>query len=246
MEWLLDNLSFFIDIIVYGGVLTVIYFALNKIFARSNIALPLIVGYAVKVIAMAFNLQLLSSLVDVVFASIFIGVVISNEQKVNKLLKRKKSPKFKQANAADKKQLYKIFNTTVSMLSSAKIGAIMTFEKKNSLEDYIKQGVKVDAPVSSELLTTIFYPGTTLHDGAVVIRGNNIEAASVYYTPTIKALGGKYGARHRASLGISEVCDAVTIVVSEETGRISLAIDGELIAVNRENFLQVFKEELEK
>ena len=132
------------------------------------------------------------------------------------------------------------------MLSSAKIGAIMTFEKKNSLDDYIKQGVKVDAPVSSELLTTIFYPGTTLHDGAVVIRGSNIEAASVYYTPTVKALGGKYGARHRASLGISEVCDAVTVVVSEETGRISLAIDGELIAVTRETFMQVFKEELEK
>ena len=72
-------------------------------------------------------------------------------------------------------KLYKVINTTVSMLSSAKIGAIMTFEKKNSLEDYIKQGVKVDAPVSSELLTTIFYPGTTLHDGAVVIRGNNIS-----------------------------------------------------------------------
>ena len=154
--------------------------------------------------------------------------------------------KSKQSSAVDKKQLYKVISTTVNMLSSAKIGAIMTFEKKNSLDDYIKQGVKVDAPVSSELLTTIFYPGTTLHDGAVVIRGNNIEAASVYYTPTVKALGGKYGARHRASLGISEVCDAVTVVVSEETGRISLAIDGELIAVNRENFSQVFKEELEK
>ena len=169
-----------------------------------------------------------------------------NEQKINKLLKRKKSPKTKQNASVDRKQLYKIINTTVSMLSTAKIGAIMTFERKNSLDDYIKQGVKVDAPVSSELLTTIFYPGTTLHDGAVIIRGNNIEAASVYYTPTVKALGGKYGARHRASLGISEVCDAVTVVVSEETGRISFAIDGELIAVNRENFLQSFKEELEK
>ena len=185
-------------------------------------------------------------MVDVAIISAVLSVVIANEQKINKLLKRKKSLKSKQNSSQDKKQLYKTINTTVNMLSSAKIGAIMTFEKKNSLDDYIKQGVKVNAPVSSELLTTIFYPGTTLHDGAVVIRGNNIEAASVYYTPTIKALGGKYGARHRASLGISEVCDAVTVVVSEETGRISLAIDGELIAVTRENFLQVFKDELEK
>lgn len=240
------DVKFVIDVILYAIILIITYYMFNKLFARSNIAPILFVSYILKVIALFFGLNALSSLVDVALISAVISVVVSNEQKINKLLKRKKITRSKQGANVDKKQLYKVINTTVNMLSSAKIGAIMTFEKKNSLEDYIKQGVKVDAPVSSELLTTIFYPGTTLHDGAVVIRGNNIEAASVYYTPTVKALGGKYGARHRASLGISEVCDAVTVVVSEETGRISLAIDGELIAVNRENFLQVFKEELEK
>ena len=240
------EITFIIDAVLYAIILISIYYVFNKVFARSNIAYILLCSYFVKVAALFFELEALSSLVDVAIISAVLSVVISNEQKINKLLKRKKAPKTKQNANADKKQLYKVINTTVNMLSSAKIGAIMTFEKKNSLDEYIKQGVKVDAPVSSELLTTIFYPGTTLHDGAVVIRGNNIEAASVYYTPTIKALGGKYGARHRASLGISEVCDAVTVVVSEETGRISLAVDGELIAVNRENFLQMFKEELEK
>lgn len=234
------------DMLLYGIILFVVYCIFNKVFARSNIVSILLISYLVKVLSVIFEFNAVSSLVDAALIGVFICIVISNEQKINKLLKRKKSPKSKQNAAVDRKQLYKVINTTVNMLSSAKIGAIMTFEKKNSLDDYVKQGVKVDAPVSSELLTTIFYPGTTLHDGAVVIRGNNIEAASVYYTPTVKALGGKYGARHRASLGISEVCDAVTVVVSEETGRISLAIDGELIAVNRENFLQIFKEELEK
>lgn len=240
------DLLFVADAIVYGGVLIAVHHIFNKVFARSNIGKVLLISYIVKFFSMMFELKMVSSLVDVAILSVILSVVISNEQKINKLLKRNKKTKNKQNAALDRKQLYKVINTTVGMLSSSKIGAIMTFEKKNSLDDYIKQGVKVDAPVSSELLTTIFYPGTTLHDGAVVIRGNNIEAASVYYTPTIKALGGKYGARHRASLGISEVCDAVTIVVSEETGRISLAIDGELIAVTRETFLQVFKEELEK
>lgn len=240
------NFIFLIDIFLYAVILYVVYYLFNKIFARSNIAYILFASYVIKVIALYFNLSSVSSLVDVALISAIISVVISNEQKIHKLLKRKKAPKDKQNSALDKKQLYKTINTTVSMLSSSKIGAIMTFERKNSLDEYIKQGVKVNAPVSSELLTTIFYPGTTLHDGAVVIRGNMIEAASVYYTPTVKALNGKYGARHRASLGISEVCDAVTVVVSEETGRISLAIDGELIAVNRENFMQVFKDELEK
>jgi len=241
MDWI-----FIIDSVLYAVILFSVYYIFNKVFARSNIGYILLGAFILKIVASYFELNIIASLVDVALISAVISVVISNEQKINKLLKRSKAPNNKQNSNIDKKQLYKIINTTVSMLSSAKIGAIMTFERKNSLDDYIKQGVKVDAPVSSELLTTIFYPGTTLHDGAVVIRGSTIEAASVYYTPTVKALGGKYGARHRASLGISEVCDAVTVVVSEETGRISLAIDGELIAVNRENFLQTFKEELEK
>ena len=141
---------------------------------------------------------------------------------------------------------YKVINSTVAALSTSKTGAIMTFEKHNSLDEFINKGVKINAPDCQELLTTIFYDGTTLHDGAVIIRGNTIIAASVYYIPTVKPMNGKYGARHRASLGISEVCDAVTVVVSEETGRISLAIDGELQAVTRETFLQMFKREMEK
>lgn len=240
------SLFFVADAVITAGLLIALYIIFNKVFAKSNVGPVLLLTYIVKLLASLFDLDMLSSLMDVLIVGVIVSVVIFNEQKINKLLKRKKTTKTKQNTTIDKKQFYKTINTTVNMLSSSKIGAIMTFEKKNSLDEYIKRGVKVDAPVSSELLTTIFYPGTTLHDGAVVIRGTTIEAASVYYTPTVKALGGKYGARHRASLGISEVCDAVTVVVSEETGRISLAIDGELIAVNRDNFLQIFKEELEK
>ena len=240
------NWSFIVDASVSAVILIVLYEIFQKTFAKSNVGFAFIGTYIVKVISAYFNLNMLSSLIDIVMIGVFVSIVIFNEQKINKILKRKKSTKSKQNTTLDKKHFYKTINTTVSMLSSSKIGAIMTFEKKNSLEEYIKRGVKVDAPVSSELLTTIFYPGTTLHDGAVIIRDTTIEAASVYYTPTVKALGGKYGARHRASLGISEVCDAVTVVVSEETGRISLAIDGELIAVNRDTVLQTFKDELEK
>ena len=91
-------------------------------------------------------------------------------------------------------------------------------------------------------MLTIFYPGTRLHDGAVVIKRDFILAASVYYTPTTKPLTGKYGSRHRAAIGISEITDSVTVVVSEETGRISLAVAGELIPVNNETFLITFEE----
>ncbi len=140
----------------------------------------------------------------------------------------------------DKEALYKTVNEAVLYLSKHKIGAIMTFERKDKLDNLIKNGSVLDAPVTYELLITIFYPGTRLHDGAVVIRNDEIIAASVYYTPTTKPLIGKYGSRHRAAIGISEICDAVTVVVSEETGRISIAYNGELEGYSPDNFYKAF------
>ena len=141
----------------------------------------------------------------------------------------------------DTQLLYKNIETAVISLSNARIGAIMTFEKNTDLKDIMKNGVPVHAPVTPEILMTIFYPGTRLHDGAVVIHGNEIIAASVFFTPTTKPFAGKYGSRHRAAIGISEVSDAVTVVVSEETGRISFAVNGDLESVNQANFLRVFE-----
>lgn len=141
----------------------------------------------------------------------------------------------------DTQQLYKNIESAVISLSNARIGAIMTFEKNTSLKDIIKNGVPIHAPVTSEILLTIFYPGTRLHDGAVVIHGNEIVAASVFFTPTTKPFAGKYGSRHRAAIGISEISDAITVVVSEETGRISFAVNGDLESVTQTNFLRVFE-----
>ena len=241
MDW-----NIVIDSAIYLILLFVIYVVVKKAFARSNVFWILLGISFVAIVSNFFDLKLVSTLCDALLAGIVVAVVISNDQKINKLLKRKVSGKESANTSEERKQLYKIINNTVTALSTSKTGAIMTFEKNNSLDEFINKGVKVNAPVSMELLTTIFYEGTTLHDGAVIIRGNEIMAASVYYIPTVRAMNGKYGARHRASLGISEICDALTVVVSEETGRISIAIDGELQAVTRENFLQVFKRELEK
>ena len=140
----------------------------------------------------------------------------------------------------DKDALYKTINEAVLYLSKHKIGAIITFERKDNLDNLLKNGSILNAPVTYELLITIFYPGTRLHDGAVVIRDDTVIAASVYYTPTTKPLIGKYGSRHRAAIGISEICDAVTVVVSEETGRISIAYNGELESYNPDNFYKAF------
>lgn len=107
----------------------------------------------------------------------------------------------------------------------------MVLERETGLQDVVETGVRIDAVPSSELLEGIFYPNTPLHDGAVVIRPGRVVAASCILPATrdYDAHDGHLGTRHRAALGISEQTDAVVVVVSEETGMISLATDGRLI-----------------
>ncbi len=142
----------------------------------------------------------------------------------------------------DREEVYRKVETAVNTMSKQKVGAIITFEKRDSLDEVMKSGTRIDAPVCAELIQTIFYPGTRLHDGAVIIRNNMMVAASVYYTPTTRPLTGKFGSRHRAAIGISEITDSVTVVVSEETGRISIAHEGELRTVGPDEFLSVFED----
>ncbi len=117
----------------------------------------------------------------------------------------------------------------VKEMSKNKIGALIVFARTSSLQDLVDAGVDIDAQVKSELLVTIFRKETPLHDGAVVIRGNRIVAASCYLpisqNPNIST---SFGTRHRAAVGISETNNVFVVVVSEETGRISIARNGAL------------------
>ncbi len=115
-------------------------------------------------------------------------------------------------------------------LSAGKHGALIVLERTTGLQDYIETGAKVDAAATSELLQTIFFPNTALHDGAVIIRGDRIVAARCLLplAEHVPALG-HMGTRHRAALGITEQSDAVALIVSEETGIISVAHDGRMI-----------------
>lgn len=115
-------------------------------------------------------------------------------------------------------------------MSKAKTGALIVIEKGISLQEFEKTGILVDGRVSSQLLINIFEHNTPLHDGAVIIRGNRIVSATCYLPLTASQdLSKELGTRHRAAVGISEVTDSYTIVVSEETGAISLAHDRRLI-----------------
>ncbi|QZY55587.1 diadenylate cyclase CdaA [Crassaminicella profunda] len=116
-----------------------------------------------------------------------------------------------------------------SYLSRQKIGALMIIERETGIEDIIETGTSIQGNVSSGLLINIFIPNTPLHDGAVVIRKDQIMAAGCVLPLTENPnLSKELGTRHRAGIGISERCDAVSIMVSEETGAISVAMDGKL------------------
>ena len=118
---------------------------------------------------------------------------------------------------------------STTYMAKRRIGALLSIERETGLNDYIETGIRLDSRVSSELLINIFIPNTPLHDGAVILQNGTVAAAACYLPLSESPFVSKeLGTRHRAALGISEVTDSITIVVSEETGSISLTKNGEL------------------
>lgn len=117
----------------------------------------------------------------------------------------------------------------VEYLKRSRIGALMIVERDISLNEYIEKSKKLYADISSDLLISIFFPNNPLHDGGVIIQGDKITSAgAVFPTSDDLKISKRLGTRHRAALGISEISDCIALIVSEETGRISIAINGEL------------------
>ena len=224
-----------------------IYYAFIRVFHRKTPFIVLSVGTALVLFCYIFYVIPALIIVSALTSTSIILCLMTNMGDLRNFLGNPFSKaSTKVANLGiekifDRKALYKTIEAAVIELSNNKVGALITFEKNTSLKDVIRNGVPVHAPVSVDLLLTIFYNGTRLHDGAVVIHGNEIVSAAVFFTPTTEPFAGKYGSRHRAAIGISEISDAITVVVSEETGRISFAVNGGLETVEQSNFLRVFE-----
>ncbi|KRK71717.1 diadenylate cyclase CdaA [Lacticaseibacillus nasuensis] len=134
----------------------------------------------------------------------------------------------------------------IQYMSKRRIGALITIQQNTGLEDYIETGIPLDADVSGELLINIFIPNTPLHDGAVIIRDNRIAVAAAYLPLSESNMIPKeLGTRHRAAVGISEVTDALTIVISEETGGVTVTNNNHLIRdLSREDYLKLLTAQL--
>lgn len=118
-------------------------------------------------------------------------------------------------------------------MSSTKVGALITIEQHNSLDQYAERAIQLNSDISKELLEQIFIKDSPLHDGGVIIRGNKIVCAGAYYVLTQdESLDKTVGSRHRAGVGISEITDSLTIIVSEETGAVHVATAGCMVAID--------------
>jgi diadenylate cyclase len=129
---------------------------------------------------------------------------------------------------------------SVFSLGKNNIGALITIEKYNNLDSYSQRAIPLNSDISYELLTNIFIPNTPLHDGAVIIRGEKILCAGAYFILSEKVDEKTTGSRHRAALGISEITDSFSIIVSEETGDVQIAFNGTQVTMHNEEQLREY------
>lgn len=186
------------------------------------------------VLTEVLNLYLLNYLLDKVLEVGLIALVVLFQPELRRVLERLGGKSLREILTVkeEQRQIDRVIAQTVgacATLAKERTGALIVFERSSPLEEYQKSGTVIDAVVSSELLRNIFFTKAALHDGAVLIRNDRIAAAGCVLPLTENhTVSSDLGTRHRAGLGMSEISDAVVVIVSEETGVISVAIDGML------------------
>ena len=226
----------------------VIYYAMKAIRNNSRtvqIFKGIIAIVAINGIAKLLGLSTVTYFTDIFINWGLLACIIIFQPEIRALLEKiGKSNAFSKISSLlsnEKEKLVDQLYDAKVTLSKQRIGALIAIEQASSLQDYIKTGIQVNAEVSKELLCSIFMTTTPLHDGAVIIQGDKVACASAYFPPTNVNLSSRYGARHRAALGIAEVSDCLTIVVSEETSAISIAENGRIFSVDEQQLKEYLR-----
>lgn len=239
----LHNLLQFIKIILdISGVWVAFYFIL-KIVKNNSRTIQIFKGilliFIIEGFANIIGLNAIKYLTELFMSWGPIAIIIIFQPEIRSLLEKiGKTNVFSRISTLTLNEREKLVDELVkacSEMSKTKTGALISLEQGHSLNDYIKTGTPMNSVVTSELLCSIFVPGTPLHDGAVILQGVKIACAAAYFPPTTQDLPTMYGARHRAAVGISEITDSITIIVSEETGNISIAEGGKLSVVSEKS-----------
>jgi diadenylate cyclase len=245
MEWLkFINLSLNLSpleaakaLVEIGMIAVMLYYLLAFLQRTRAVAILRGLGIMLIVYVVAYLLKLgtITTLLRWFGTVILIAIPIVFQPELRRALEQIGQRGFWQRRFAglEKEEVIKLIHSlvmTLEDLAIVKMGALIVLEQEGRLEEYVDSGTSVDAIVTPELLKTIFFPHTFLHDGAVIIRGNRVLAAGCFLPLSENpSLSQEVGSRHRAALGITEVSDAVSLIVSEETGKISLAHNGKLI-----------------
>ena len=203
-------------------------------------------------VLIALEFQILGQIAQYILTGLLLSMVIVFQPELRKLLVHLGQTKFvasnffnfKNVNKEEKTNVIKDITEAVKYCSRVKRGALIVIQKTEDKSFYNEVGTIINANLSAELILTIFFPNTPLHDGAMVVHGDKILAAGVLLPLTEDPkLSWRYGTRHRAAIGASEISDSACIIVSEETGDISIAIDGIL---RKYEDISKFKDDLEK
>jgi diadenylate cyclase len=218
-------------------VVTVIFYQLLMLIKGTR-AVQLLKGLfvllAFSLLSEQLGLATLTWMLDKVWTMLLVALPIVFQPELRRALERLGRGKFitMHPNTATSEEYKKLIEELVKcgqVLSQSRIGALIVIEKETGIQEYVETGVKIDGVVSSEFLINLFIPKSPLHDGAVIIRGDRVAAAGCFLPLTQNQNVQKdLGTRHRAALGLSEVSDALIVIISEETGIISAAKNGQL------------------
>lgn len=217
-----------IDILV---VAVLIYQLLVIIRGRRAVHILLGVGilFLIYFVAIWAKLEVLRTILATLAPYTAIALIVMFQSELRRMLARLGRRPFLGVTQLERRELMQEILLAVAHLSQKKIGALIVLERKLGLRTFVESGVNLDAAISRDLLCSIFHPGGALHDGAVIIQGDRITAAACFLPLTTNPLlVTELGTRHRAALGITEESDCMAVVVSEETGRISIAAFSEI------------------
>ncbi|GFZ27149.1 diadenylate cyclase CdaA [Lactobacillus corticis] len=206
--------------------------------------------FAARILASLLSLNAVGYLVDQLVSWSVIACIVIFQPEIRRGLERLgRLPWFngKEESARDEQlRFIKEIDKAVQYMSKRRIGALITIQQDTGLDEYVETGIKLDAEVTGDLLINIFIPNTPLHDGAVIISGGRVAVAAAYLPLSDNNMIPKrLGTRHRAAVGISEVTDAITVVVSEETGGVTITRNGNfMVDMTRDEYLKYLTQEL--
>lgn len=232
-----DNIaSLFTKLIDVLLVWFALYFILKNL--RKNVKMVLLfkgilIILIVKIISDIFDLVTIGYLLDYVLTWGPLALIIIFQPEIRNVLEHlgrsQLLGRHKVLTVDEREKMVYEITGAMEYLKKSRIGALIVIERDNSLNEYIEKSKKIYADISSDLLISIFFPNNPLHDGGVIIQGDKITSAgAVFPTSDNLKISKRLGTRHRAALGISEIGDCIALIVSEETGRLSIAINGEL------------------